>query len=122
MSRIPHFEISTNDPDKMIAFYETVFGWKVTKWEGPVDYWLINTGDPVSPGIDGAFFRPNELLNGTVNTVEVDDLDAAIDKVVQNGGQVLVEKNTIPGVGYQAYCKDVEGTIFGVHQSDPTAS
>jgi predicted enzyme related to lactoylglutathione lyase len=40
---------------------------------------------------------------------------------MQSGGQVVVEKNAIPGVGYLAYCKDVEGTIFGVHQADPKA-
>jgi predicted enzyme related to lactoylglutathione lyase len=31
-------------------------------------------------------------------------------------------KHTIPGVGYQAYCIDPDGTIFGVHQRDESAS
>ena len=30
-------------------------------------------------------------------------------------------KTTIPGVGYQAYCMDSEGTVFGVHQRDEAA-
>jgi predicted enzyme related to lactoylglutathione lyase len=36
MPRVQHFEISANDPEKVAAFFENVFGWKVTKWEGPV--------------------------------------------------------------------------------------
>jgi predicted enzyme related to lactoylglutathione lyase len=32
----------------------------------------------------------------------------------------VVEKHVIPGLGYLAYCKDIEGTLFGVHQEDRT--
>jgi predicted enzyme related to lactoylglutathione lyase len=117
MPRVVHFEISANDPEKVIAFYKKVFG----KWEGPMEYWLITTGEDSEPGINGAFFRPRETFSGTVNTIEVADLDAAMEKVKANGGLVVVEKMAIPGVGYQAYCKDVEGTLFGIHQTDPQA-
>jgi predicted enzyme related to lactoylglutathione lyase len=121
MSRVVHFEIAANDPAKVTAFYQNVFGWKIASWGGPQDYWVVTTGDPASPGIDGGIFRPNEWFNGTVNTIQVQDLDAAVEKVKQNGGQVVVEKNLIPGVGYQVYCKDVEGTLFGIHQEDRNA-
>ena len=121
MSRITHIEISANDPEKIIKFYTEVFNWKVTKWEGPVDYWLVSTGDPDAPGADGAFFRPHKEMTGTIATVEVEDIDAAEEKILQNGGEIVVEKNVIPGIGYQLYGKDVEGTIFGVHQTDPNA-
>jgi hypothetical protein len=29
-------------------------GWKIQKGEGPVDYWLISTGEDSEPGINGA--------------------------------------------------------------------
>jgi predicted enzyme related to lactoylglutathione lyase len=38
MPRAEHFEISANEPEKAAAFYENVFGWKVTKRGGPVEY------------------------------------------------------------------------------------
>ena len=41
MNRITHFELVTSDFEKTAAFYRAVFGWKVDKWEGPVDYWVI---------------------------------------------------------------------------------
>jgi catechol 2,3-dioxygenase-like lactoylglutathione lyase family enzyme len=62
MSRVVHFEIAANDPEKVTAFYQNVFGWKIAKWGGPQDYWVVTTSDPASPGIDGGIFRPNEWL------------------------------------------------------------
>jgi hypothetical protein len=121
MPRVVHFEIRANKPEKVVTFYENVFGWKVTKWAGPQDYWLVETGEDEEPGINGGISRPNEVLSGTVNTIGVSDIDAYIEKVKQNGGEVVVEKHAIPGVGYNAYCKDVEGIIFGIHEEDLTA-
>jgi predicted enzyme related to lactoylglutathione lyase len=121
MPRVQHFEISANDTEKVASFYKEIFGWKVTKWEGPVEYWLVETGEAEEPGIDGGISRPNEVLSGTVNTIGVNDIEAYLEKVIQYGGKVVVEKHVIPGVGYNAYCQDIEGTIFGVHQEDPSA-
>jgi predicted enzyme related to lactoylglutathione lyase len=119
--RVVHFEITANDPEKVVAFYQEVFGWKITKYPGPQDYWLVTTGEAGTPGIDGGIFRPGELFTATVNTIDVPDLDAAVEKVKAAGGQTVTPKSTIPGVGYQIYCKDVEGTLFGLHQADPQA-
>jgi predicted enzyme related to lactoylglutathione lyase len=122
MPRVQHFEISANEPEKVAAFYENVFGWKITKWEGPVEYWLVETGGEEEPGINGGISRPDETISGTVNTIGVPDIDAYLEKVQKFGGKVVVDKHIIPGVGYNAYCQDVEGSVFGVHQEDPSAS
>jgi uncharacterized protein len=116
MPRVIHFEISANEPEKVVAFYRNVFDWEIRLWEGPEPYWLVTTGESSKPGINGGIFKPKELFTGTVNTVEVSNLEEYLEKVKQNNGQVVVEKFTIPGVGYLAYCKDVEGTIFGLMQ------
>jgi predicted enzyme related to lactoylglutathione lyase len=31
-------------------------------------------------------------------------------------------KFAIPGIGWQAYCLDTEGNLFGIHQLDPAAA
>jgi predicted enzyme related to lactoylglutathione lyase len=121
MPRVVHFEIIANDPEKTVTFYNNVFGWKITKWEGPQEYWLVETGETEGAGINGGIFRSNEVLSGTVNSVDVKDIDAYIEKVKQQGGEIVVEKHAIPGVGYNAYCKDVEGTLFGIHEENPAA-
>jgi len=121
MNRFTHFELVTGDIEKTAAFYRAVFGWQIQKWEGPVDYWLVMTGDESTPGINGGLMQAGGPLSGTVNTIEVEDIDAAIAKIKSNGGEMVLEKDAIPGVGYQAYFKDNAGIIVGLHQADPKA-
>ena len=115
MFRVVHFEISASDPEKVTAFYKNVFGWDIQKWDGPEEYWLCTTGED-EPGINGAIFNPKGLFTGTVNTIQVPDIDEFMEKVETNGGTVMTEKMSIPGIGEFAYCKDVEGTLFGIIQ------
>lgn len=121
MPRFVHFEIPANDPDKVAAFYRTIFDWEIAKWDGPVDYWPVTTGDKGTPGIDGALYKPTDGMSGTINTVEVDNIDTYLEKITQAGGSVTTPKHAIPTVGYVAYAADVEGNVFGLWQSDPNA-
>ena len=121
-----HFEIHASAPQRAIAFYEDVFGWKFKQWED-MPYWLIATGD--GPGIDGGLVprqgpEPDmdEPLAAFPITVSVTDIDEMLAKVVIADGVVVVAKNAVPGVGWLAYCKDTEGNIFGLMQADPSAS
>jgi uncharacterized protein len=52
MNRPIHFEIPAEKPERAIKFYEKVFGWKFERWNGPMEYWNISTGDS-QPGING---------------------------------------------------------------------
>ena len=121
MPRVVHFEISAKEPEKLVDFYQKVFDWKVAKWEGPQEYWLVETGEAEEPGISGGIMRSDEVFSGTVNSVDVPDIDAYIEKVKQHGGEIVVEKHVIPGVGFNAYGKDVGGKLFGIHQEDSEA-
>ncbi len=121
MNRFTHFELATDNLEKTAAFYRDVFGWQIQKWEGPIEYWLITTGDPSTPGINGGLMHTNGEFKGTINTLEVTDIDAAIAKVLSHGGEMVLPKDAIPGVGYQAYFKDNAGIIVGLHQADPKA-
>ena len=53
MSRVVHFEIHADKPERAAAFYQALFAWEFTKWAGPQDYWLIKTGPDSQPGING---------------------------------------------------------------------
>lgn len=121
MNRFTHFELVTDDAEKTAAFYREVFGWNVEKWQGPVDYWLVTTGEEGTPGINGGLMVDAQWPKGTVNTIEVDDIDAAIARAAARGAEVLMPKHAIPGVGYQAYIKDNVGITIGLHQNDPQA-
>jgi predicted enzyme related to lactoylglutathione lyase len=126
MSRVVHFEIHADDPQRAANFYQEVFGWQIQKWDGPVEYWLITTGKPPEPGIDGAILQRQGPINGDaviayVCTVDVASVDDTIAKITSLGGTIALPKNPVPGVGWLAYAKDTEGNIFGVMQSDHNA-
>ena len=121
MPRVIHFEIPADDPARAVKFYETVFGWKIEKWDGPEDYWLALTGEEGQPGINGAITGRGEPTTVVVNTLDVASVDDSIAQVVANGGSVVMPKMPVPGVGYLAYFRDTEGNAFGMMQNDPNA-
>ena len=65
--------------------------------------------------------QADATFSGTINTIEVADIDASLAKVKANGGVIIREKHAIPGIGYQAYFKDNSGIVVGLHQTDPQA-
>lgn len=119
MSRVTHFEISADNPERAVKFYSEVFGWRIEKWGGPVEYWLAFTGE--GPGIDGALKKRADPAAGTVNTIDVASIFEFMAKVKEEGGEVITPKMTIPGIGYHAYCKDTEGNLFGIMEADESA-
>jgi predicted enzyme related to lactoylglutathione lyase len=128
MPRVIHFEIHAEDPERAARFYRGVFGWQISKWEGPADYWLIRTGPDGQPGINGGLLRrpgpapaDNQCVNSYVCTTDVSSVDDTLRTIAAHGGTLAMPKMPIPGVGWLAYAKDPEGNIFGVLQNDPQA-
>ena len=89
MPRVVHFEIHAGDPARAINFYEKTFGWTFQKWEGPMEYWLVNTGPADQPGINGGLMPRRGELDGQAViaydcTVDVAAIDESIATVVAN--------------------------------------
>ena len=53
MPKVVHFDLPADDTQRAIEFYSTVFGWTFDKWDGPMEYWLIDAGPDEEPGIHG---------------------------------------------------------------------
>jgi predicted enzyme related to lactoylglutathione lyase len=130
MPRVIHFEIHAGAPERAMAFYEGLFGWKFEKTPGGMDYWLINTGSAGLPGINGGLLRrmgPNPdpalptPLVGFVCTLDVADVDKTVADALKAGGTVALPKMAIPGLAWLAYLKDTESNVFGVYQADRNA-
>jgi predicted enzyme related to lactoylglutathione lyase len=127
MKRPVHFEIHAENPERVAKFYRELFGWKITKWDGPVDYWLVDTGKK-NPGIQGAILRragknpdpkePTPVI-AYVLTIDVEDIDGMIEKAKKLGGTEALARQEVPGVGWQVYYKDTESNIFGMMQAIP---
>jgi len=125
MDPVVHFEIHADEPDRALDFYSRAFGWSVARM-GDDDYWLATTSDGQRTGINGALIRrrgPRPAIGapvvGAVITVQVDDLDATIERVCKLGADVALARSAIPGVGAVAYIHDTEANVIGVFQPLP---
>jgi hypothetical protein len=128
MSRVVHFEVHAEDPERAMRFYRELLGWQFTKWEGPQEYWLIKTGPESAPGIDGGLLRrrgggpvDGAAVNAYVCTADTANLDRTLGAVGSLGGSIALPKMAVPGIGWLGYAKDTEGNILGLMQVDPTA-
>jgi predicted enzyme related to lactoylglutathione lyase len=121
MWRVKHFDVSVDDPQRAMDFYSNVFGWKFQKWDGPFDYWLIMTGDEKEPGIDGGIAKRQDPSAQIMNFIDVPSVEDVSISVTRNGGKIIQEKQTIPGVGYIVIIQDTEGNMYGLMQEDLNA-
>ncbi|MDD3874444.1 MAG: VOC family protein [Methanosarcina sp.] len=123
-----HFEIYAGDIARAKKFYEAVFGWKIERWEGSMDYWNITTDKQAELGIDGGLMRrqggepgADTPISTYICTIDVPNIDEYLNKIQKHGGKITMEKSPILGVGWYAYCLDTEKNIFGIMQPDKNA-
>ncbi len=121
MARVVHFEIPAANPERSAEFYNSVFGWQIKKWDGPMNYWMVTTGPKDQPGIDGAIME-NKSVKTVVNTIGVESIDDSVRKVLKAGGKQLMQKDKIEGVGWFCYCLDPDGNMFGILEPLPGSS
>ncbi len=120
-----YFEIQASDMKKAREFYTAIFDWHFTKQEGlPIDYWRIET-----QGIRGGLLErpapvpaPPSGTNAYVCSIQVEDFDATAKKILDQGGQIALDKFSIPGKCWQGYFIDTEGNTFGLFQVDSNAA
>jgi predicted enzyme related to lactoylglutathione lyase len=120
MFHVIHFDLSADNPERAASFYKKVFSWKVKKWQGPTDYWLMTTGDESDPGITGGVAERILPTDTTAVIINVPSVDEYIQKVKDSGGEIRENKQAIPGIGYLVMCTDTEGNTFGIMQIDKT--
>jgi uncharacterized protein len=118
MSRVVHFDLSADDPQRAAAFYRAVFGWPVEKWDGPTDYWLMTTGDAAQPGITGGIAKRIAPGDTAAVVFDVPSVEAAAARVVACGGSIREPVQRLPGVGLLLACRDTEGNTFCLLQPD----
>ncbi len=125
MPKVVHFEMPFDDAERANKFYADVFGWQSSKWDGPEEYYLQQTGAEAEPyGIGGALIARGSALNGggTLVVIGVDDLDAYIGRVASAGCEIVTPRTAIPGVGWFANFRDTEGNVVGMFQDGSDAA
>lgn len=119
-NRVVHFEIPTDDPEKSINFFKSIFGWEFEKF-GDQDYWMVKTGESSTPGIDGAIMKKRDKKQPLVNAIDVEDIDQSAKKIEKAGGKIVVPKAAVPTMGWFCYFTDTDGNIHGLWQTDENA-
>lgn len=116
-------DLMTHDVEGAKAFYGELFGWQFDDRGEDFGHYHIITmnGGPVG-GLMTSYMSPegptDEPSGPTVWTVylQTDDMDAALAKVPQAGGQVVFGPMDIPGQGRQAFVVDAAGAHVGLWQ------
>ncbi|MFH1751470.1 MAG: VOC family protein [archaeon] len=122
MTTIVHFEIPADDVERAKKFYSELFGWKIEKAPGPMDYWMIETtnekGEKALGG--GLMKRPNPESKIS-NYIGVSSVDEHTKKIEAAGGKTLVQKTAVPGTGYWAMFLDTENNVFAIFEENKNA-
>jgi len=121
--RVVHFEIPADDLDRAREFYRSAFGWTLTPVPD-MDYTMVMTmpvddqGRPTEPGgINGGMFRRSSELGSPVVTIDVADIDKALEVVESLGGATVTPRMQIGEMGWAAYFRDPEGNVLGLWQN-----
>ncbi len=108
-------ELYAKDGASALAYYQELFGWK--------------KGDAVDMGPMGTyqlFTNGGEAIGGMMNKPDsmprpvwlyyfnVDGIDAAVDRVKGNGGQVINGPLQVPGGNWIVQCLDPQGAMFAL--------
>lgn len=121
MPRISYLDFSAEDPERAKNFYNKVFDWEINKWEGPMEYWEIKTGEQNELGIDGGLSKRDRIGQWTTPFINVSSIDQYTAKIVDSGGKIIQPKTAIPGIGYTLLFKDTESNPIGLFEENKEA-
>ncbi len=110
---IVHMDISAKDPAASAKFYADVFGWEI-RHDTNFDYYMFaGSGGPGGGWVkaDGQQYKPGDLIP----YIDTDNIEASLQAVQAHGGQILLPKTEIPGVGWFAFFADPSGNRLGLY-------
>ena len=123
-NEVRHFSINADDLQRARRFYERVFAWRFEPW-GPPGFFMIATGDgevPLGSLQQRRELVPGKRMAGFECTIAVEqDVAEVAAAVTANGGRILMEKATIPGVGDLIFFEDPDGNVAGAMRYDRRA-
>ena len=115
------FEIPADNVERAKKFYGDLFGWKIEKFPGPMDYWHIDTGGADATPDGGLLKRQNPGQQGITNYIGVESVDRFVAKVQKLGGKICMPKTAVSQMGYFAICQDTENNTFALWEMNKDA-
>ena len=111
-SPVVHFEIGGPDDGPLLRFYGELFGWRLTRVPGGINYTLVDTQG--GAGVNGAIGKSGTGEPWASFYVEVDDLQAVLDKAESLGAKTVLPITEIPGMVAFAMFDDPDGLLVGL--------
>jgi uncharacterized protein len=111
-------ELMTTDAEAAMKFYTQVFGWQPSEVMdmGPMGkYYMFNR--PIGM-IGGMMNKPAEMAQVPPYWgiyFRVSDINAAVERVKANGGQILNGPMEVPGGDWIVNATDPQGAMFSLH-------
>jgi uncharacterized protein len=110
-----HELYSSIGQEAAFRFYSDQFGWETAELMdmGPMGKYRIFGADGVPMG--GMMDKPENVpVSAWGFYVNVDGLDAAVDRIAANGGQVLMGPHEVPGGSWIVQAVDPQGAAFAL--------
>jgi predicted enzyme related to lactoylglutathione lyase len=121
--RVVHFEVPFDDGDRARSFYKEIFGWQLQEMP-EMGYTMVMSGPsgdrgPTESGFinGGMMAREGGPAQGPVIVVDVDSIDATLEKISGQGGSTVSARMPVGDMGFAAYAKDSEGNVIGLWET-----
>jgi uncharacterized protein len=113
------FDVYVENMERAVAFYETVFGQKLTQIGDPTGETQMMSfpADMQAYGASGALVKSNYSrpgVGGTLVYFSVEDCAVEQARVPSANGKIIRPKFSIGEFGWVALCEDTEGNMFGL--------
>ena len=112
-------ELHSTDLDTDVAWLKATFGYTTQTMDmaGMGTYHVLLSGEKQ---VGGAMAQQHEGAPSMwLPWVKLDEVDAAVDRAGQNGGNVLAPLFDVPGIGRMSILADPAGGVFGVIKPAP---
>lgn len=119
MNPVVHFEMPYEDHQRLESFYAKAFGWQMNRLGEEYGGYVVamtaesdQSGTKVPNTINGGFYDRSlcpDAHSGTHVVISVPDIEAAMNRVREAGGELLGEPMQIPEVGIFVGFVDTEG-------------
>lgn len=121
--KVTWFELPADDVKRASEFYKEVFGWDASDMGGGSLAMVSAESDerlsPLKPGsINGDISPRSESFNNPLIVITVENMDAKIKIVTEQGGSVVLAPVNIEEMGMiWAIVKDTENNNVGIIQN-----
>jgi predicted enzyme related to lactoylglutathione lyase len=112
-------ELATTDHESAFDFYADLFGWQKTEAMDMGEAGIYQMYGCGAFPLGGMYKKPAEMPAPPhwLHYIKVEDVNAAVEKVKELGGQVLNGPMEVPGGDFIAQCMDPQGAAFALHST-----